>query len=188
MLRLSMGARQTQFRQRLNKMASRNILYGNPKYPALLIEYGAIEDLHDVMKVMATSFSSTYGESWNYNQCRSMLSLPGSRLLLSKNGNLLLGFAISRAIASEEEILMIAVDPEYQKDGIGFMLLTHLLDRAREDGVASVFLEVRSNNPAQVLYHKLGFQETGIRKAYYTGRNSEKFDAVTYKLSLNSAD
>jgi len=79
---------------------------------------------------------------------------------------------------------MIAVSPDYQGQSVGYRLLEHMLKSALNHGVVAVFLEMRADNPAEKLYSKFGFQRIGLRKAYYTGLNMEKFDAVTYKATL----
>lgn len=150
----------------------------------LALEYGDIGQLNIVMRIMQTAFSTRYGEPWNNNQCRSMLSLPGTQLIIASYNNEPCGFTISRSVAGEEELLMIAVDPQYQNKGIGLILLKQLIADAANNSVAAVFLEVRSNNPAQNLYERLGFQKIGLRRAYYTGEGKEKFDAITYRKSL----
>lgn len=150
----------------------------------LRFEYGSIEDLPDVMTVMERAFSKTYGESWNNNQCRSMLSLPGTHLLLTWLDRKLLGFAICRAVADEEELMMIAVDPQYRKLGIAASLLQKITERAEAANIEVIFLEVRSNNPAQSIYKKQGFEKIGVRAAYYTGANKVKYDAITYRKLL----
>lgn len=94
------------------------------------------------------------------------------------------GFLISRQAADEEELLMIAVSPDCRGQGIGYQLLEHMLQSALNHRVTAVFLEMRADNPAEKLYTKFGFQRIGLRKAYYTGPNMEKFDAVTYKAIL----
>ncbi len=151
---------------------------------AIKLEYGSFDELKVVMRIMQASFSSLYGESWNEYQCRSMLSLPGTQLLMATYDLQPCGFAISRRAADEEELLMIAVDPQYQNKGIGIALLDRLIANAIKNAVTAVFLEVRSNNPAQHLYERLGFQKIGLRRAYYSGDNKEKYDAITYKKSL----
>lgn len=151
---------------------------------AIKLEYGSFDELKVVMRIMQASFSSVYGESWNEHQCRSMLALPGTQLLIASYNLETCGFAISRSAAGEEELLMIAVDPQYQNKGIGIALLERLIANAVKNEVTAVFLEVRSNNPAQNLYERLGFQKIGLRRAYYSGDNKEKYDAITYKKSL----
>ncbi|MEP3227386.1 MAG: ribosomal protein S18-alanine N-acetyltransferase [Parasphingorhabdus sp.] len=150
----------------------------------IALEYAGMEKLKLVMAIMNSAFSPLYGESWNEHQCRSMLCLPGTQLMIANIEDESCGFAISRSLAGEEELLMIAVSPQHQGHGIGIALLERLLDDAVRNGVSAVFLEVRSNNPAQNLYQRLGFEKIGTRPAYYTGDNKEKFDAITYKKQL----
>lgn len=180
-----MAGCQMRCRHQYHKMSETDKSTKTRKYPTLSFDHGDVYDLPEVMKIMGSSFSRKYGESWNHNQCRSMLCLPGTKLLLGRRASDLLGFAISRAVAGEEELLMIAVDPAVQEEGIGSLLLTELIERSRRENNDSLFLEVRENNPAQRLYIKLGFQQIGERKAYYTGKNGQKFDAHTFKLALN---
>ena len=63
----------------------------------------------------------------------------------------------------------VAVDPEYQHQGVATRLLIELLDQAREHGSAAVTLEARAaNKRAHRLYSRLGFQPLGITPDYYT--------------------
>jgi len=112
--------------------------------------------------------------------------MPSAKLLIAARQETVRGFVISRQAADEEELLMIAVAPECQSQGIGYILLDHMMQAARAHGVASVFLEMRADNPAEKLYTKFGFSRIGLRKAYYTGPNMEKYDAVTYKAALTN--
>jgi len=57
-----------------------------------------------------------------------------------------------------------------------------LLVQARQTNSDAVFLEVReSNTAARRLYQKLGFEETGRRKSYYSNPVE---DAVLYTRHL----
>jgi ribosomal-protein-alanine N-acetyltransferase len=49
------------------------------------------------------------------------------------------------------------------------MIVKEMIRTASESGINSLTLEVRvSNTPAINLYRKLGFEDYGIRKGYYT--------------------
>ena len=41
------------------------------------------------------------------------------------------------------------------------------MDKLKEKGIQTLWLEVRESNPARFLYEKLGFNEVDIRKNYY---------------------
>lgn len=144
------------------------------------------------MSIMERSFSNEFGESWNEQQCLSMLSMPSTKLVLAgledevniPSSSSVCAFAILRAVAEEQELLMIAVDPNRQNIGVGSILLEHIITEAIDAGINSIFLEVRENNPAQKLYCAHGFKKIGRRASYYTGHNKKKFDAITYKRPL----
>lgn len=153
--------------------------------PPVQIFEGGFEFLDDIMILMQSSFPATFGERWNIHQCRSMLALPSARVLLASHDDQICGFVISRTSADEMEILMIAVSPNHQNRGIGLSMLNSIFEQAERNHVARIFLEVRSNNPAQYLYRKLGFEKVGLRKDYYLGDDRMKYDAVTYCKKLS---
>ncbi|AMO71881.1 hypothetical protein AZE99_08490 [Sphingorhabdus sp. M41] len=167
-------------------MASRHSNWDDQSLGPIEIRVGDLTDLDAVMRVMEHAFPKTYGEGWNNHQCRSMLCMPSAKLLIAQRLDVICGFVISRQAADEEELLMIAVSPDYQGQGVGYLLLEHMLQAARVQHVSAVFLEMRADNPAEKLYTKFGFHKIGLRKAYYTGPNMEKFDAITYKTNLNA--
>ncbi|MWV38555.1 GNAT family N-acetyltransferase [Natrialba sp. INN-245] len=64
--------------------------------------------------------------------------------------------------AGGEWELAIFVVQDYQRAGIGTMLLEHLLGRAIDLGIEWVWLTVeRWNHPAIALYERVGFETTG---------------------------
>jgi len=92
-----------------------------------------------------------------------------------------LGFLLARRIDSEWELENIVVAESYRRQGVGKSLLTELLARATG---SAVFLEVReSNESARALYRKMGFEEAGLRKNYYTGPGE---NAVLYRFTVSS--
>ena len=94
----------------------------------------------------------------------------------------IVAFLIAHHLGSEWELENIVVDPAARRKGLGARLLEELLTRARKANSESVFLEVRhSNLAARDLYQKLGFAETGRRKAYYS---SPTEDAILCRFEL----
>lgn len=78
------------------------------------------------------------------------------------------GYLFFMAAADEGELLRIGVSPEYRRQGVGQVLLEHMDYFVLENGIYSVWLEVReSNEPARALYEKSGFVTQGCRKKYY---------------------
>jgi [ribosomal protein S18]-alanine N-acetyltransferase len=102
--------------------------------------------------------------------------------LESSETSRVLGFLIANQIGPEWELENIVVTPGSRRKGLATRLFTALLNRARETNGERVFLEVReSNQPARALYVRLGFEECGRRKLYYSNPHE---DAVLYRLAL----
>jgi [ribosomal protein S18]-alanine N-acetyltransferase len=79
-----------------------------------------------------------------------------------------IGLACSWAILDEAHITLLAIDPAYQRQGLGQLLLYSLLVLAWQRGLEWATLEVRvSNQTAISLYQKFGFESVGQRRAYY---------------------
>jgi ribosomal-protein-alanine N-acetyltransferase len=106
--------------------------------------------------------------------------MPGVWLTLAREGLEVVGFALARVVAGEAELLLLAVKPGRQRHGIGQLLLDHFASDAASRGADRLHLEVRDGNHAVKLYSKLGFVEVGRRKNYYSGRDGQLYDALTF--------
>ncbi len=151
---------------------------------SVVIARGGVDDLPAIMPVMTRAFSPQFGEAWTESQCLGVLAMPGSELMVARDGDLV-GFALSRTIVGECELMLLAVAPESQQNGVGRALLSTMISNARSCGARMIFLEVRQGNPAITLYSFVGFAEVGRRRGYYRGSNGESFDALTYRLALS---
>jgi [ribosomal protein S18]-alanine N-acetyltransferase len=147
------------------------------------VRAGSTDDLPAVMTIMGAAFDPRFGEAWSANQCLGLMTLPGAALRLVDAATPL-GFALSRTIAGECELMMLGVLPSAQRRGIGKILLNHVILEARAHGASAVFLEVRAGNPAIDLYHGSNFIKVGSRPRYYRGNSGEVFDAATYRYAL----
>jgi ribosomal-protein-alanine N-acetyltransferase len=80
----------------------------------------------------------------------------------------LIGIGCLWAILEEAHIIMLAIHPQFQRQGLGQALLLALLKSAHDRQLERSTLEVRESNLAAVsLYKKFGFKEAGRRKRYY---------------------
>ena len=90
---------------------------------------------------------------------------------------------MARRIGSEWELENMAVVPSVRRQGAGTLLLQKLIAQARAEDGKSIFLEVRESNVgALALYRRFGFEQTGIRKSYYSDPPE---DAFLCRLALN---
>lgn len=93
-------------------------------------------------------------------------------------------YGIMQVGAGESHILNLCVRAGGRRQGLGHALLSHLLDVAREHRADTALLEVRPTNRAALgLYAAMGFNEVGIRRGYYPGRNGRE-DALILATCL----
>ncbi|WP_293882522.1 GNAT family N-acetyltransferase [Sphingomonas sp.] len=144
---------------------------------------GSATDLPEVMAVMTAAFDPAFGEAWTSSQCLALMTMPGTRLVLARFDRVL-GFALSRTIVGECELMMLGVDPAAQRQGLGKGLLNTVITTAMRENATAVFLEVRAANPAIALYSYSGFEKVGVRARYYRGSAGQVFDAETYRRML----
>ncbi|URW75147.1 GNAT family N-acetyltransferase [Sphingomonas donggukensis] len=145
---------------------------------------GGAGDLQTVARLMADSFDPEYGEAWTGGQCLGMLALPGAWLTLAVHDGAVSGFSLSRVIAGDGELLLIAVHPDVRGRGVGAALLRGVIAEARERSAERLHLEVRDGNPATALYRAHGFAQVGRRRDYYRGTSGRARDALTFALPL----
>lgn len=96
----------------------------------------------------------------------------------------LLGFIGMWLLVGEAHVVTVAVRDAYRRIGIGERLLIACLEMARDYGMEVVTLEVRrSNEAAQQLYEKYGFNRVGLRVRYYTDNHEDAVIMTTPDLA-----
>ncbi|MEF3109372.1 ribosomal protein S18-alanine N-acetyltransferase [Raoultella sp. WB_B2P2-3] len=94
-------------------------------------------------------------------------------------------FAITQIVLDEATLFNIAVDPAFQRRGLGRELLERVIDEVEQRGVVTLWLEVRASNAAAIaLYESLGFNEATIRRNYYPTADGRE-DAIIMALPLS---
>jgi [ribosomal protein S18]-alanine N-acetyltransferase len=136
-------------------------------------------DIGELMQVMENAFDPLFGEAWNAGQCLGILSLPDVWLSFAEEGERTVGFALSRLLMDEAELLLLAVEPHARGHGIGRALIERTAVIAIAKGAHRLLLEVRDGNPALALYQAAGFGEIGRRRDYYRGLDGTTRDALT---------
>lgn len=120
---------------------------------------------------------------WSAAEFEALLDSPHVGVFTAAHG-----FALTRTVAGESELLTLAVDPAHQRQGIGRDLTQDWLS-AITPYADTAFLEVaQDNSAAHALYLSLGFAEIGRRPAYYKRSNAISADAIVLRRSLTLAD
>ncbi len=97
--------------------------------------------------------------------------------VIEKNAEVV-GFCILQPVLDEANLLLMAIDPKYQGQGLGFELLDQSIAQLKNNPI-QIFLEVRQSNQAAIrLYEKAGFHQIDLRKNYYLNRDGTKEHAI----------
>jgi ribosomal-protein-alanine acetyltransferase len=109
--------------------------------------------------------------SWNEQRIGQCLRNRDCVVLAARDRRRLVAFAIMEFLDVHAHLTLLAVQPGYQRRGIGRELVDWLEASARTAGIFAVRLELRANNDAaRLFYERLGYRETGRKEAYYGGR------------------
>lgn len=98
----------------------------------------------------------------------------------------LVAFMLYRVVVDEAEVIHLVCDAAHQGKGYAHQLFKAVLAHAKEQQqVQQWHLEVRAHNHAALhLYRRLGFIETGRRKAYYQNREDAILMSLRYGVVL----
>ena len=99
-------------------------------------------------------------------------------------GDAVLGYFVAMQGVDEVHLLNITVEPAWQGQGWGRVMLDALALWSRAQGAQWLWLEVRTTNlRAQQVYQRYGFRRVGERRNYYPAdQGREDAIVMSYKL------
>jgi ribosomal-protein-alanine N-acetyltransferase len=124
------------------------------------------EDVDQVCEIENLSFTTPWSrESFESEVTKNNLA----KYLVAKVDGKVAAYGGMWIVLDEGHITNIAVHPDYRGQKIGEKLVQAMIETAKNNNVANITLEVRaSNEVARNLYRKLGFEDSGLRKGYYS--------------------
>ncbi|MED3662568.1 ribosomal protein S18-alanine N-acetyltransferase [Ureibacillus sp. FSL K6-8385] len=130
------------------------------------------QDVEAVHAIEVESFPTPWSlDSFHYE----MRVNPYAYYIVAEDddGNIV-GYCGMWIVIDSAQITNVAVTEKARGQGIGEGLMREAMRAAKEHNADMMSLEVRvSNEVAQNLYRKLGFQEGGIRKGYYADNHED---------------
>jgi ribosomal-protein-alanine N-acetyltransferase len=124
-------------------------------------------ELHDIPAV-ATLEQAVYDNPWSVRVFYDELARSNRRYLVAEDDTGVVGYGGLLVVESDAHITTLAVDPAARRQHLGTRLMLALVEAAAQLGVDHITLEVRmSNEGAQRLYERFGFNPVGLRKNYY---------------------
>ncbi len=161
--------------ERMTRMAANQVEIHrfNPAH----IESGFAEALFHVAD---TGFQTQ--SPWTVKQIQDTLDTESSLLHYATIAGTVVGFIMASVTLDMVDVFIVVVSEEYKKRSIGTKLFEALIDYCHKNDIAEIILETRiTNTPAIGLYERVGFQQIGLRKAYYS---SPIEDAILMKKEI----
>jgi len=113
------------------------------------------------------------GLGWSYNapKIARLIASADNLALAACDAQGLVGFALMQFGDEHAHLVLLAVQPHCQRQGVARRLLAWLLDSARVAGIAELSLELRAGNAgARAFYRAMGFADAGLLSGYYRQR------------------
>jgi ribosomal-protein-alanine N-acetyltransferase len=120
------------------------------------------------------------GLTWSWTPARVQHFISGaeSSVVVARrtrrgDGRRMAAFAIMHFGDEVAHLNLLAVAPDYRRQGLGRQLMDWLSATAVEAGVFRINLELRTQNaPARAFYESLGYNKLGVVQGYYQGREA----------------
>lgn len=130
--------------------------------------------LHDVDKVYEIEKES-FTLAWTKEAFeQEMVKNEFAYYVVAETEEDIIGYCGMWLVIDEAHITNIAISPSQRGKKLGEALMKAAIDAAKAHGAKLMTLEARVSNIVAInLYKKLGFQNGGIRKGYYTDNQED---------------
>ncbi len=106
---------------------------------------------------------------WTKSQWEREIRDPKRICLGAFESKKLLALCSGWFILNELHITVLGVNPLHQRKGLGTLILSNIIYKAKLHGINKIILEVKeTNEPAKALYKDLGFNIAGHRSQFYS--------------------
>ena len=123
---------------------------------------------YEHLRQMAQIEQEAFDQPWSERMFIPEVEDENAYYLVGVRGDEVICYGGFHKVLDEAHITNIAVRADSRGRGIGTLLMSELISRARMLGVKYMTLEVRNNNENAIkLYKSFGFTVEGIRKKYY---------------------
>jgi ribosomal-protein-alanine N-acetyltransferase len=138
------------------------------------------DHLDQVLQIERESFA----EPWGRSAFLDHLAHPEfANYLVALKEQKVVGYVGLFFAADYGQLTNLAVDPDFRRHKIATQLLLSIIRRSQAAGLVTLSLEVRvSNQAAQNLYKKFGFEVVDIRKNYYQETNEDAYVMCLFGL------
>ena len=115
-----------------------------------------------------------YRTPWSRSMFASELAKHTSICLGAFEGDQLIGYIVNSRYVDAWHVMNVAVAGGRRRRGIATALLERLFELTADDAQRGYTLEVRVSNAGAIrLYERLGFEQRGLRRGYYTDNRED---------------
>ena len=136
-----------------------------------------LKDIPELLKIENMCFS----DPWSKDTFKSSIENENSYFICEKYEDKIVGYVGMYWVLDEGYVYNLAVDENFRGLKIATNLMNELFRYSQSIGLKFLSLEVReSNEIAKCLYRKLGFEQLGIRKNFYTSPTEDAIIMTYY--------
>ena len=137
------------------------------------IRFATRDDAQVIAEMSRDLIEHGLGWSWTRERVLRSLRQADTNAVVALRDQDRAGFGIMKYGDEDAHLLLLAVDPQHARHGVGSSLVDWLEAPARIAGIARVILEARhGNRPAHAFYRSLGYAQTQVLPGYYGGREA----------------
>lgn len=141
-------------------------------------------DMSEVQRIETACFEHPWTDE-DFLRCLKQRNCIG---MVAEIGDSIGGFMIYELHKNRLHILDFAVQPAFQRQGIGQQMVSKLLGKLSSHRRTKITLEIRESNlAAQLFFRKQGFRATRVLHAYFED-NGEDAYFLQYLLETNEGD
>jgi ribosomal-protein-alanine N-acetyltransferase len=154
--------------------------------PAGLLRRGPLT-VADLGAVLAIE-NAAYEFPWTRGNFIDALAAGNHAQGLRDAAGTLCAYCVAMAGVQEMHLLNLTVAPPYQHRGLARLMLDALVAASGAADARWLWLEVReSNQRAQAVYRRYGFETIGLRRGYYPAAGGQREDAIVMRLACPTA-
>ena len=141
--------------------------------PTLTLRLATRTDALGIARLSRDRIEQGLGWSWTAARVLRSVADAQTNVVVAHDSARMLGFGIMKYHEDEAHLLLLAVQADAVRRGVGSALVGWLEQTALVAGVGQVYLEARlTNQPARAFYAHLGYREIQTLPGYYQGREA----------------
>lgn len=153
--------------------------------PNLHVSMALASDATDIAAMSRRLIEHGLPWTWQPERVARAITARHTNVAVVREGEELVGFGIMEYLDDDAHLVLFAVHPDRQRQGIGSTILQWLEASAQVAGAQRIRLESRRDNvAARSFYNEHGYHEVAIRPQMYSG----VLDGIRLEKWLRASD